>query len=306
MRGQKISKFMFDYENAEKLSAAIIKKIAFFDLFNYPLTAYEIRKELNSEIEQEKIIKILSQEIVLPIAIRKIEGKNGFYFLVGREQILSDRQKRYNYSYRKIKIARRFARVFSFCPFVQAIALANSIGGHNLRDESDIDFFIITSARRIWLSRLYCAGLAKILNRRPTENNKKDKLCLSFYVSEDRLDLSDLKLKGEDPYFDCWRRSLVLLYNRNEAYKNFLSANFGSGDKYANAKISKFLFFTFLEKIAKKWQLAVMSPLLRAKMNDSDGVVINDKILKLYTHDRRREYAEKYGNKIREIFKEIA
>lgn len=47
-----------------------------------------------------------------------------------------------------------------------------------------------------------------------------------------------------------------------------------------------------------------MPPALKAAANNSDGVVIRDNILKLYLSDRRREYAEKYGNKINEIKKE--
>ena len=47
-----------------------------------------------------------------------------------------------------------------------------------------------------------------------------------------------------------------------------------------------------------------MSPALKLAMNNSTGVVINDEVLKLYLTDNRQEYAEKYGNKIREIFKE--
>lgn len=287
------------------LKEAIIRVIAFFDLFDHPLTAYETWTQLDERFELSEIIGFMDKDIagLAPIFGRK----NGFYFLAGREDIIDIRQKRHNYSARKIKIARLFTCIFSFLPFVKMIALANSLGQHNLRDESDIDLFVVSAPRRIWLVRLYCTGLAKILNCRPNAKNKKDKICLSFYAASDHLCLDDLRLRGEDPYFDHWRRSLVLLYNKDKIFERFLAANKLSSELPA-AEIETFpksgIFWDKSEGLAKKFQLAIMPAGLRSNMNNSDGVVINDSILKLYQRDRRREYAEKYGNKVNEILKE--
>ncbi|MFA6194639.1 MAG: hypothetical protein WC719_02755 [Patescibacteria group bacterium] len=297
---------MPEYEiNNNRLREAVIRVIVFFDLFDYPLTSYEIWEQLDKRGELTEVIDLLKEEISKSIAV--INSKNGFYFLSGRDVIIAIRQARHNYGARKIKIARRFVRLFSLLPAVKMIALANSLGQNNLRDGSDIDFFIISSPRRIWLTRLYCTGLAKLLNRRPHAENKKDKICLSFYAAADHLCLDDLRLEGEDPYFDYWRRSLVLLYNKDKTYERFLEAN-GLASKILATEPKIFvksrMFLDKLEFLAKKIQLAIMPEELRSVMNNSDGVVINDSILKLYRRDRRREYAEKYGNKVDKILKE--
>jgi len=285
----------------QSLSEAIIKTIAFFDLFEFPLTAYEIWEDLDQKPSLVATLRLLDQATTAGNQL--IQQKNGLYFLNGRENILATRQQRYNYTNRKIKIARRFARLFGLCPFVKTVALANIIGSHNLRDGSDIDFFIITAPQRIWLTRLYCAGLAKILNVRPTAQNKKDKVCLSFYISTSHLDLSDLRLTGQDPYFDHWRHGLFLLYNREGVYDNFLAANnlatAGSEAATPNQLSRNHPLGLWLEAMAKTIQLKIMSPALKTAMNNSDGVVINDAVLKLYWSDRRREFLEKYEQKIR-------
>jgi len=290
--------FEFNLKNEDNLRRAIISVIAFFDLFEYPLSAFEIWKYLDRRIDFSEIFKILNKELVALSPV--IESKWGFYFLKGRKNNIITRQKRYNYTNQKIKIARRFSKVFSFWPFVKLTAVSNLIGDHNLRDESDIDFFIITSTKRIWLSRFFCAGLAKLLNSRPRVNNKKNKICLSFYIAENDLNLNKLRLET-DPYFDYWIRSLFLLYNKRDTYNKFLSANGLVSPQREESKTSVNRLLDILETIARKIQLRIMPKELKAKINKSEGVYIGDNILKLHLHDKRQEFFNKYISKINEI-----
>lgn len=289
-------------ENNAEILVQAKKVIAFFDLFDYPLSAFEIWKYSGKMASFREIGLVLECENSI------ISNKNGLFFLAGRESIVETRAQRYNYSNRKLKSARRFIKLFKLLPFIKVIALANSMGAYNLRDGSDIDIFVVCAARRIWLTRFLMASAAKFLNRRPTAKNKRDKICLSFYISTEHLNLDDLKLKNEDPYFYYWLRSLILLYNKDEVYEKFLDANNvivgDRGERSAAKKLSDNLFLNFFEFLSKKIQLLIMSPALKQAMNNSTGVVINDQVLKLYLRDNRQEYAEKYGNKIREIFKE--
>lgn len=294
-------------KNQEELKGATTRVIVFFDLFDYPLTAYEIFKYLDKSAPLNEIITALDYLV----AIKKINQENGLFFLPGRSEILTIRSLRHNYSLRKIKIARHFTKIFKVFPFVKCVILANSIGQNNMRDGSDIDFLIITAPRRLWLARLFCTGIAKLTNSRPTNKNKRDKICLSFYLSEERMNLDEFKLAEGDPYFFYWLRSFVLLYNKKRTYENFLSANNLSTDSQiklneaVDVKSStEFGLANYFEKLAAKLQRAIMSEPLKKAINNSDGVVVNDRVLKLYLHDRRREYAEKYGNRLRQVFTE--
>ncbi len=288
----------YDLENFSNSKEAITCVVVFFDLFDYPPTAYEVYEYLDKKYPLPEIITALT-------ACAQLEIKNGFYFLRGRSEIIAIRQKKHNYSQRKIKIARRFSRLLCCLPFIKVIALSNSIGQFNLRDASDIDFFIISSPRRLWLTRLICATLAKILNKRPTPKNKKDKICLSFYITRENLNLDNLQLKAGDPYFFFWLRSLILLYNKEGVYEEFLEANRLAPLKMKplTATPNNFIL-NFLERLAKNFQFIIMSSALKQAMNNSVGVFVSDKVLKLYLRDKRQEYAEKYGNKLRQIFTE--
>jgi len=289
-----------DFSSAEELKKAILRLVAFFDLFEYPLTPLEIRHYLDNKVAISRLSLALDELSASAGAIR-LDSSDGFYFLPGREETITTRRKRHNYSQRKIKIAKKIGYFFNLLPSVKMIAVANSLGGYNLRDGSDIDFFIITSARRVWLSRLFCAGLAKILNRRPTAKHKRDRICLSFYAASDYLDFSNLNLPGFDPYFYYWQRSLIVLYNKEEKYQEFLAANGLPGGKLGTETKKSFFFGDYLEKVVKNWQLRIMPAPLSSQNGQDSGVMLNDGIIKLYLLDRRREFLKKYEEKIRPL-----
>ena len=287
----------------------ILRVIAFYDIFDAPLTILEIKNQLNIDVSLMEIEDILNKEIL----DSQISLANGWYFLKGRGDIISIRRQRYNYSLKKIKIARFFAKIFSQLPFVLVIYTCRSSSVYNFRKESDIDFFIITKDKRIWLSRLFLAGLTKFLNKRPNKKTKKDKICLSFYVSENNLDLSSLKVKDGDPDFEFWQKNLLLLYNRNNTHQKFLNINnlnkqFKDNKVVLNEGTNKSGLFSkildSLEKMSFKFQLKIMPPYLQLAVNDQGnvkGVIFNENIIKLHLRDPRLKIKELYEEKIKRL-----
>jgi hypothetical protein len=198
------------------------------------------------------------------------------------------------------------------------IAVSNIIGAHNLRSGSDIDLFIVTAPQRIWLTRLFCAGLAKILGWRPTAAIKKNRICLSFYVSSDALNLVDLKLIPEDLYFNYWLAGLVPIYDRGQTYARLLAANdwlktylpnwsgLAPVNDFTNLKESMTFplwsgIWANWEKKTRAWQLKIMPPTLKSLINIDTRVRANDQIIKLYLVDRRQEFLDKMTVRLDQI-----
>ena len=157
----------------------IIKSICYFDIFDYPLTLPEIHQwlfqiktnlsDLKSVFEQSEFLK------------EKIGQKDGFYFLNGREEIIEIRKKRKEISEKKIKRAKKICKwLLFFNPFVKGVAVCNDLAYFNAPENSDIDLFIITQKNSIWAARFFLVFSLKLFGLRPTEKNKKDKICLSF------------------------------------------------------------------------------------------------------------------------------
>lgn len=279
----------------DELSNNLLRLFSFFDLFDYPLSFCEIKKYLSDVEKNENLSLVNSLENL--IENNTICLEKGFYFLKNRDSVVHIRRQRHNYYLRKLNKAKFFAKIFSFLPFIKMIALVNTIGSFNLKDGGDIDFFIITKKNRIWISRLYCTGIAKMLHSRPNKKTKKDKICLSFYLAENNLNLSKLKLSEGDPYFDIWEKDMNVIYDRDNYFEKFKLANSKeSNDDILNKRNN---ILDKIELLCKKIQLNIMPDILKKESVKKQGVVIDNDIIKLYLVDKRSIIKEKYEEKFR-------
>ncbi len=291
------------------ISKKIIEVICFYDIFDYPLTQFEIWQKIGLKIEFYDLVKKLEK-----INSTIITEKFGFYFLIGRESIIDIRAKRYNYTIRKIKRAKLVANIFKYIPSIKLVAIGNLIGAHNLKNESDIDFFIITKKGTIWTSRFITTSLMKLARLRPTTNNQKDKICLSFFVTENNLNIDKFRINKNDTYMKYWLADLYPVLNCKNTYNKLINSNNWLKKELpnwtkiiANAKyrveplkktnrMRKKLYI--YEKLLKKIQLKIIPKELKSIMNLNTKVIINDDVLKFHTKDRRKKYNDLYTKKI--------
>lgn len=301
---------------ANNLEKSILSTIAYFDIFDYPLTDLEIWKWLYRTENWDKqnvfseIIKILENSEYLKSLI---ESKRGFYFLKGRESILKIRQKRYNLAEEKFKKAIKISRFLRFLPGVRMIAVCNSLAWSNASEESDIDFFIVTRKNKIWITRFWAAGFLKLLGLRPRGQRTKDKICLSFFADEDSLDFEKISLGKPDIYLIYWIVQIAPIYDAGGIYQKFLSANswikkylpnyfaaeIGFRRKIKAAALPLF-FFGWGNKFSRWLQIKFLPKQIRDAANKDSCVIVSDSILKFHVNDRRTKYREIWENKLKE------
>lgn len=331
-------------ENKIKLEKAILRTVAFFDLFNFPLADFEVWKWLWTDFASGPIsfkgVEPPSHNISLP-EVKSIlengglnsavETKNGFYFLRGRSETVETRMVRYNYAGRKFARAVRVAKLLRFIPWIKMIAVGNIIGANNMQDDGDIDLFIVAAGKRIWITRFFAVAFMAVLNLRPQAGDTRDKICLSFFVSEEAMDLERLMLNNSplphfdkrgkeesDIYFVYWLAGLVPIYKIGDVYGKFMEANSWLKNYLPNwrrveparwrraSSMPEIYRLTagicgFLEPIFKKAQLKVLPRAIKEMANKDMRVVVDDKILKFHTNDRREEYREKWEKQIKKL-----
>lgn len=283
-----------------------METVVFFDMFDFPLTELEIWKFIMTGHSFSEVQRVLASGVL----DKYLEMKNGFYFLHGRKNIISKRLEKYNFADRKFKRVLRVVDFLSILPWIRMVAVGNIIGPHNLRDDSDIDLFIITRANRLWATRFFSVIFMKFFGLRPRKGDNRDKICLSFFASEEAMNLKNLMLDEGDYYFIYWLAGLVPIYG-HDFYDKFVESNKWIQEYLPNwqqaslvsrrRSVGKFSFLSFiftpfgyLEKILKIVQIKIMPRALKGVGNQDTRVIFNDKILKFHSNDRRSEYRQRF------------
>ncbi|MFH1173136.1 MAG: hypothetical protein V1692_01235 [bacterium] len=293
---------------------SILATVAYFDIFDYPLTLAELWQwhygfGSGGEASLAEIESVLAD---LP----GLASFNGFYFLSGRQAIVSTRLARYNIAEDKFVWARRAVWLLSKLPFIRLVTICNTLSYSNARAESDIDLFVITAKNRIWTARLFSIFIFQFLGWRPSPGRQQNKICLSFFTAEDNLDLRVATRGDNDIYFHFWLATLLPLYDAGGYYDSLLKANSWLKGYLPNVlgvelsqrrKIKpcfslakKLLEYQpiFLEKIYAYLQFTFMGQKLKKMINQDTRVMVTNRILKFHPVDRREEYEQLWRRKI--------
>ena len=307
------------------ISKAILSKIVYFDIFDYPLTAQEIHRNLFLAAACGESPSFLELRSALNKLNRYVECDNGFYFLRGRGSIVRLRLTRQAFAIKKLQRAKWFAKLLALMPFVHGIAISNNLAYQNVSERSDIDFFIIVSLGRVWTARFFINTLARIFCFKPIFYNKKNKLCVNFIVDENHINIEEFMLPEAgsvpDIHYIYWVSQFMPIFGKNvfekfadqnRWFRNYLpNAVFGHASASIAVKLGWFgrAFKRFLEKRAlseelyKKVQIKIMPLEIRGMMNKDTRVAIGNGVLKLHTNDRREIYRRKFIDAIDAIEK---
>jgi predicted nucleotidyltransferase len=301
-----------------RLEKSIIQTLAYFDLFSHPLTKEEVYQYLwnyYDSIGFTDFINSLSEIVELG----KIAIKQGYYFLPGREEIVAERQRRVRLVEEKMRIAVRGVKKLRWVPFVKAVFVCNTLAMGSVTKDSDIDVLVVAGKGRIWLTRLLTNTILKLFRLRTGRRGQKNKLCLSFFVTEENLNLASLRTVEPDVYLVYWLSQLLPIYDpakvreeimkRNTWARNFVPnawqkfeilAKYKVVDSRASGlfkraweKMWSTAYGNFLESQARGTQLAKFK-MRRLETKVDKSVIISDEIIKLHENDRRGEYQERW------------
>ena len=159
----------------------ILATLAYFDLFNYPLTRVEIYLFLQNKYEYDFFdgaleSLLLSGDIFL---FDKFYTLHNDHYLVVRR--LTGNKK----ADELIKIALRVGELLIRFPYVRGIAISGSLSKNYADEKSDIDLFIITAKNRLWIARtlMHCLKKLTFLVK------KEDYFCMNYYIDEQQLEI---------------------------------------------------------------------------------------------------------------------
>lgn len=289
---------------------SVLQTLAFFDVFDYALTKEELYRLLWDAKKISFSSFIHGLEILKDSGV--VESLWGHFFLPGRSSIVNERRRRFLIAEKKMRIAKRAARLVSYIPFVRGVYLCNTVSFGVPKHESDVDFFIVLKHGRMWIGRLLVTGVLELFKMRRSKDDVKDKICLSFYISDERLNLADIALSRDDIYLVYWLTHLVPLFDSHKTYARVRAANHwlkfalphADGQKSlshhwqtSQSMLQKWVerlpdaLFDALDSKAKTYQMRRMAQNTGSIQHEPDTrVVISDTMLKFHENDRRAHY----------------
>ena len=160
-----------------------MKTLGYFDLFKYPLTEKEIYLFNQAHITDAAV----NRELEVLVTEQSIFKVDEFYSLHNNCQLVERRRHGNKLAAEHLKIAQRVARFLFKFPYVKAIAVSGSLSKNFATEKTDIDFFIITTANRLWIART-CMHLYKKLT---FLRGRQNWFCMNYYVDEDALEIKE-------------------------------------------------------------------------------------------------------------------
>ena len=251
---------------AKKIVLTVLKPLLYFSLFQYPLTENEIF--LFSEIRDIKKVRTELQSLVDDEVIYFIEG---FYCCQNNPELIKRRLRGNKNAQTIFKKAQQVSKFISKFPYVEGVGISGALSKGFYDEDGDIDFFIITAPKRLWIARTLLILYKKIF----LLNNKKY-FCVNYFIASNALEIEEknrftaTELVTLIPMFgnkrfqefyknNTWAFQFMPNVTATQALDNLAEISKPVGtrliEKILNTKLGDVLDTLFLRITYKKWKV---------------------------------------------------
>ena len=198
----------------------IIIHITYRDVFNAPVSLEDLQKWIGKERIQVKT----ELDLLKATGILETDGRD-CYCLKGRSKIFSHQLAKQRLSQRSLNLHAPVLTWLKFFPFVRFIGISGSVAANNATIERvghrkkkvDLDIFVITAPRSLWLVCLFERVMTNLLTPLLRE---KYTLCFNYSMDE-----SFLEIHNKGIYTATELYNLKPIYNFGQTYQKLLRAN---------------------------------------------------------------------------------
>jgi len=296
-----------------ELVTAIMATIRFFDLFDFPLVAEEVKDYLY-KYPHPLHIKELKATLDHLIKAGKLSEIKGYYVLAGREPIVEIRKTRRFIAEKFWNRTKLYGQYMRSVPFTRMIAVCNNLAYDNPSEQSDIDLFVVVERGRMWLSRFLITMILHFFGVRRYGDKVAGRFCLSFFVTTDTMSMKEFALSEEDPYLAYWTKNLRPVFGsrvyadfqeKNRFWLSDYSLSFNESWKkhmyhYEDTRMKRIFEWLLGGRLGNLMEAALKATLKKRtlksaqKLGSQSNVIVTDEILKFHNHDRRQEYYDRW------------
>lgn len=291
----------------------ILATLAYFNMFDYPLRKSEIFIFLG-HCDDFHEFEFGLQELQNESIIFKI---GEFYSLYNNYSLAARRYRGNENAKIMLRKADKAASFLSAFPFVRGIAVSGSLSKNFADENTDIDFFIITSANRLWISRTFL----HIFKKFTYLFNMQDLFCMNYFIDEQELEILEKNIytateiatiiplcgcKIFDSFFkeNTWAKSYfpnkcMYIPPAMDVKKTWLKYLV---EKLFNNRFGNYLDNYLMNLTAKSWNSKT-----RSNKTNSKGILMSMHVGKHFSKPNPDTFQKKlllrYDNQLNEIFK---
>lgn len=215
--------------NMPYLRDSVLATLAYYDIFDFPLTLFEVNKYLinPSRLSRNAVLETISlddlvKDVESLVATGRIGSQNGFYFLPGRELSCELRREREKIAAKKWKKFLRTAKWFQAVPYLRGVMASGSMAVGNTDKNSDFDVLAVVASGRLYTCRVFLSLAASLFRARRKRFDKiaPDKFCFNHYITDRNMTIKHESLFNAQTYINL----KPVIMNR-DFFENFYSAN---------------------------------------------------------------------------------
>jgi hypothetical protein len=169
----------------DALTAAVLRTLAYADIFDFPLTLPEMHRYL---------VGVAADPAAIEAALARLDGRvaarSDQYALRGREALFERRAQRAAHAARLWPAAVRYGRLIAALPFVRMVAVTGALAADNVETDADLDYLIVTAPGWLWLCRAMILGLDRVARLA----GNRSELCPNYLVTTQHLSLPETDL----------------------------------------------------------------------------------------------------------------
>lgn len=285
-----------------EIKEAIFKTLVYADIFDYPPTIAELWRYL---ISSKPIPYEMFKEELKSL---RIYTRCGRYFL-GSTSIIRIIIVRRQESKKKLRKARKIANILFRIHTIELIGISGALAMNNSDKNDDIDFFIITSKKTLWITRLLVLMVLEFLGvrRKRQQQNVSDTICVNMFLTEEALKLPFVK---RDLYTAHEIAQMKPLFDRNNMYKKFISVHTWVERYLPNAlkhrtlrnntrsHMENFSLTQFLVRQCLVFESLARTVQLFSIKRHKTTEIVSDSLLAFHPYDYRSRILKEYKRKL--------
>jgi hypothetical protein len=210
--------------NQMELKQSILKVMAYFDLFDYPVTKDELLYFLDNQNVSAKALMDSIDELK---SHKCIFQHKEFYCLQSNHELAERRITGTNAALLLLPKARKISKFLYQFPYARAICISGSLSKTFALKNDDIDYFIIAKANRLWIARTFMHLLKKL----SFLFGRQHWYCMNYFIDEEALEIEEKNI------FTAMEMTTLLPVCGNGAVDAFFNANNWANTYYPNYRL---------------------------------------------------------------------